>query len=198
MEFSRTFKDALGREWTVEISVATLRRLAEAPLSFTLDQIIPKAVKKGSEQAVVASYQAFLDDDLRFADVLFAILRPAADKLGMSQQEFEQGLSGEANQRAILAFHAAFTDSSPGPRKILLKGLQAAMTKQVRYQELAHQRIDEETASFDDAKMGALLDSQIQRAKDAHGDATLLEDEADPSLKPAIDSPATSASIPTP
>ena len=157
------FKDADGREWTVEISTATLRRLRDMA-KFLLDDIICKNVDangKDKLQIEVKKYQDFLDDDLRFAEVMYAILKPDADAKSITQEMFENGLRGKANQDAIIAFHTAFADFSRPPRSLVLRGLKLTMEKQEKLTQIAERRMTSEAAKLDDTALEKLADDAV-------------------------------------
>ncbi len=180
MEFSKTFKDALGREWAVEISTATLRRLAQPPLAFQLEEVMPAKVDVNNPQAAIDRYQKFIDDDLRFGDVVFAIVKEQADKQGVNQSQFEEGLKGGANQRAICAWHAAFTDFSHGSRKTILRSLQATMAKESRFHELVTEQIDAAAAAITDERMTAAISNVIQHAQHEQSGVSSPDVKANP------------------
>ncbi len=190
MDFPKTFTDALGRTWTVDLTVGILRRLAQAPLSFRLEEAMPSKIEEKTATAAIEAYQAFLNDDLRFGDVLFNIIKPDADAKGINQEQFEAGLKGEANQAAICAFHAAFTDFSSAPRKMILRGLQVTMAKATKFQAMADQKMAAEAELLTEAAMASAIDTAIQRARDEHSGATSPAESPAPSLKLATGSAA--------
>lgn len=146
-----TFKDAKGREWKVEINVGTLKRMRTLA-KFSLDDVMPKELATKEKALDAASgYAEFLNDDVRFSEVLYAILKPDLDAANVTQEQFDEGLSGEANQRAIAAFHGAFTDFSQNPRKTLLRGMKIGI-----------KRMESKLATLDamtDAEMEAMIDA---------------------------------------
>jgi hypothetical protein len=144
------FTDAKERKWSLPLNVAVLRRM-RLLAGFDLSDVLPKDIttKEAAKKAANA-YGEFLNDDERFASVLYAIVKPQADADGVTQEQFEEGLDGEANQRAIIAFHGAFTDFSQNPRKTLLRGMKLGLKR-------AEKRL---------AKLDAITDAEIEKAID--------------------------------
>lgn len=175
MEFPNVYTDAKKRIWTIDISTATLRRLAL--IKFSFDDLIPKRPDATDPtKANLSAYQDFLDDDLRFAEVLYVCVKDAADKLSITQADFEEGLAGQFNQKAILAFHSAFMDFSQAPRSILLRGLMLQMNKTATAMEKlvvkGNQKLNALAAEMTEEKMDAVIDGAIAKAEASSKPAT--------------------------
>jgi hypothetical protein len=95
----RTFRDELGRDWTIKLTIDEVKRvrdLAKFDL-LNLHQI---------DETGMALVQRLAVDVVCVADVAYAVLKPQADKLGVTDSDFAQGLGGEAMQilhEALLA-----------------------------------------------------------------------------------------------
>lgn len=129
MTFAKTVTDDLGRAWTVDITVSTLKRLAATPCAFSIDSLVGDIDSKAKDRAEAAEKASlplrdFLDDTMRFAEVLFAIVKPEADKLGVTIDQFDEGFRGDSIQSAQEAFLQALHDffRSP-PKKMILRGM---------------------------------------------------------------------------
>lgn len=155
------FIDADGRKWPVEISVATLKRMRVEADGFKLDDILPKNATEENKETILSRYQEFLDDDVRFAAVLWAIVLPHARDI--TQEEFDNGLRGGANQRAIAAFHEAFTDFSTPRQKLILSGIKVLMEKQDKMIRTASERLNNEAAKIDDKELAISVNGEIDR-----------------------------------
>lgn len=141
---SITFRDAKDRDWLVVLNLAALKRM-RLMASFTLEDVIPKEItSKDAAAKSATAYSDFLNDDIRFSEVLWAIVQPQADAKGITQEQFDEGLAGEANQRAILAFHGAFTDFSQNPRKKFLRGMQIGLNRMVTRLEAFDKEVTDE------------------------------------------------------
>jgi hypothetical protein len=94
----RTFKDTKGREWKVEIVVGSLKRVKSLA---KIDLLDPKA-KDESEIPLIVKLST---DPITICDVLYAVCKPQAESLGVSDEEFGESLGGDAilhGQRALL------------------------------------------------------------------------------------------------
>jgi hypothetical protein len=162
-EPANVFIDAAGRKLPVTINTDTLRRL-RTEIKFTFDEALSANVKEKDAEKELDKYNAFLNDDLRFAEVLYTILKPQLEKEQITQQQFEQGLDGEANVRAINAFHAAFEGFSRDPRKSFLRGIKMSREKQQKATAIGMKRLESESAKLDDSKLEKLVNEKIDQA----------------------------------
>ncbi len=110
----RTFTDALGRSWPLEITVATLKRvravagvdLLEAAGGTLLDRLVADPVLLG--------------------DVLYACVKPQADERKITDEDFGRSLAGDAIEHATTALLEEFVAFFPSPRR---RVLEKALTK---------------------------------------------------------------------
>jgi len=89
----KTFKDAKGREWTIDMTVAAVSRvkdLAHVDLLALLDA--------GSDL-----WGDILRSPVALAAVLHAAVRPALDSKPLSLEEFGEGFSGQAITDGLVA-----------------------------------------------------------------------------------------------
>jgi len=103
----REFTDNKGRVWVVELNVTTLKRardLAGVNLTTILD---------------AGGLEAFLDDAFQKADVLYAVCRDQAQTLGVTDEEFGRGLTGDAMDAAEVALLAEIANFSPLRRPLI-------------------------------------------------------------------------------
>ena len=105
----RTFTDALGRPWSLEITVATLKRvravagvdLIEAAGGTLLDRLVADPVLLG--------------------DVLYACVKPQADERKITDEDFGRSLAGDAIDHATTALLEEFVAFFPSPRRRVLE-----------------------------------------------------------------------------
>lgn len=110
-----TFTDALGRSWSVEITVATLKRiravagvdLLEAAGGTLLDRLVADPVLLG--------------------DVLYAVVKPQADDRKITDEDFGSSLAGDAIDSATTALLEEFVAFFPSPRRRVLAQALAKM-----------------------------------------------------------------------
>lgn len=104
-----TFTDALDRSWSVEITVASLKRiralagvdLLEAAGGSLLDRLV--------------------SDPVLLGDVLYAAVKPQADERKLSDEDFGRALAGDAIDRATTALLEEFVAFFPTPRRRILE-----------------------------------------------------------------------------
>jgi hypothetical protein len=169
-----TYKDALDRAWKVDITVAALKRM-RTDLNFSLDSIVPtklpefekKDEAKAKEHAkeLLGVYQAFLNDDEKFSNVLWSIVRPQAAERGIAQESFDEGLKGTHNIDAQVAFHWSFTNFSTPSRKSFLERVTTLMEAQAKVEALAAERMQRMEA-IGKTKMDAKLQSELAQLGD--------------------------------
>jgi hypothetical protein len=109
----KTFKDALGREWSFHFTCGSLKRLA-ASVGFDLaDMKNNKAV------------ELFCGDYTHLLDILWALCKKTAGELGISEEQFGEGLRGDVLSEATEALEAELLDFFPLHRRQLLGSLLA-------------------------------------------------------------------------
>ena len=105
----RTFTDSMGRSWSLEITVATLKRvravagvdLIEAAGGTLLDRLVADPVLLG--------------------DVLYACVKPQADERKITDEDFGRSLAGDAIDHATTALLEEFVAFFPSPRRRVLE-----------------------------------------------------------------------------
>jgi hypothetical protein len=90
----KTFTDSFGQTWTVALNIGAVKRL-KGLLGVDIMNLHegdpPLISRLGTDVILVC-------------DVIFALVKPQADQLGVTDEQFAAGLGGEA----ILAAHTAF------------------------------------------------------------------------------------------
>lgn len=124
MDFSKTFKDTLGREWKAELHLMNLDDLEEA-IGMPLDALVPKSDKAKSDDNPLMSLAEFLGDPRRVFAAFYALIKPQSDKLQLDAKGVKAGLGSEEammsmSQAVLRAFHDFFP-MDPARRAILKK-----------------------------------------------------------------------------
>lgn len=134
-----TFTDGNGREWHITVSVDDIRRVkAETGVYLTKlidDQLSPLVT--------------LLADTLTLVDVIYCLVRPQADKLGITDVQFAQAICGDVLDHAASAFVEALIGFFPKSQRDLLtrliekgKRVQEALAKKA---EIAIEQLNEQT-----------------------------------------------------
>lgn len=103
MDYPATFTDALGRPWTVQITVGTLPRL-KAVAKFELDDIMPDEI---SDDVGLEPLAKFLASPIRVLNVVYAACKPQIDAKGLTFDQFCEGLEGEKGVEVCMAMGGA-------------------------------------------------------------------------------------------
>ena len=114
------FRDAENREWTVSITVATLRRLKQE-LQTDLMKVLDDDCRLLAE---------FYDNPVRLVELLYVICELQIQQSDVSPEQFAEGFSGDVLMTATGALIEAIADFFPNP-------------KQRRILRVTHQRISE-------------------------------------------------------
>jgi len=97
----KTFTDSAGRTWTIAVTVDAIKRV--------------EALIKGVNLANLTSGDPPLltrleTDVVLLCDVIFALVKPQADQLSVTDEEFGKAMGGDA----IMAAHDAFWEELTG------------------------------------------------------------------------------------
>ena len=107
----KTFRDALGREWSLTINVAALKRVNDA-LGLDLTQIVDPdsdVVKK------------LTGDMFLLFECLCTLLQPQLEQHSVSPEAFGESLDEESTEKAATALFEAIIDFFREDRRMLLK-----------------------------------------------------------------------------
>jgi len=103
----KTFTDNAGRDWVIEINVASLKRVK----GLTGTDLIALAVSMDTSVA-----ERLASDPILLCDVLYAVCKPQADERGISDEEFGRAMAGDAIESATVALLEDIVGFCPSPR----------------------------------------------------------------------------------
>ena len=95
----RTFSDTNGREWSVSMNVAALKRVRDLLGIDLMD--LPAMEQKQPEQGLLHRLGT---DPVLLVDVLYVLVKPQADAAGVSAEQFGEALGGDALEHATDTF----------------------------------------------------------------------------------------------
>lgn len=101
----RTFRDARGRDWSLDITVNTVRRV-RGDCGVNLLDIVDGELARRLESDVVL-----------LCDMIFSICRVQAESKGVSSEDFGESLSGDVIDSAAKAFMESIVDFFPKPQQ---------------------------------------------------------------------------------
>jgi hypothetical protein len=128
----QTFKDNAGRTWTVDINVATLKRVRGLTGEDLMQVIEGTLIEK------------LIRDPVLLCDVVYAICKPEADSRSVSDDEFGKAMAGDAIEAATTAVLEELVDFCPSPRDRANLGrvLQATRKVMDRARDLVEKKLD--------------------------------------------------------
>lgn len=131
----RTFKDNQGREWTVEITVAAIKRVRG------LADIDLMEVLEGSNGLI----EKLVRDPVLLCDVIYAACKPQADEREVADEAFGASMAGDAIEHATAALLEELVDFCPSPRDRANLGRVLEATREVmdKARDVVERRIDE-------------------------------------------------------
>ena len=126
------FTDNAGREWIITVNVGSVRRVRDLAGVNLLD------IADGGK--VIGD---LLSDPCRLVDTVYAICKPQADVLNVSDEMFGESLVGDSIDRATQALFEGIADFFPqGRRQALMKVIQKLNDFQKRTLEAASAKLD--------------------------------------------------------
>jgi hypothetical protein len=125
------FQDNSNRDWTVEINVATVKRvksLVDVNLLEALDGVL---------------LERLIEDPILLCDVLYTVCKPEADERSVSDEDFGRALAGDVIEAATAALlEALVAFFPPAKRQLLAKALEKFKAFQMRAFDAVSQRLD--------------------------------------------------------
>ena len=128
----RQFKDNAGRTWTVDINVATLKRV-RGLTGVDLMQVIEGTL-----------IEKLIRDPVLLCDVVYAVCKPEADAAKVSDEEFGKAMAGDAIEAATTAVLEELVGFCPSPRDRANLGRVLKATNRVmeKARDLTEKRIE--------------------------------------------------------
>jgi hypothetical protein len=143
------FTDALGRSWTIEITVTSLKRIRALSGIDLLEAISGTLLDR------------LVTDPVLLGDVLYAAIKPQADERKITDEDFGRSLAGDTIDTATSALLEEFVSFFPMPRRRVLEKVLAKLAAwRAQAITVAEARIDdpmlEQTVQAALAKPGTL------------------------------------------
>lgn len=123
-----SFRDNVGRTWTVAINVAAVKRV-RGLVNIDLYKLIDDGFKP---------LAALVADPVQLADVLYCLCKDEADAKSVSDEDFGRALAGDAITLAADAFVEELIDFFPDARARASLTKVLAAGRKVRDKLLAH------------------------------------------------------------
>jgi hypothetical protein len=130
----KTFNDNSGRSWTIEVNVATVKRVRSLTGVNLLEVVEGTLIER------------FIRDPVLLCDVVYAVCKPQADERqpSVSDEEFGRAMAGDAIELATTALLEELVSFSPSPRdrKNLGRVLEAAKRVMDKARDLIETRLE--------------------------------------------------------
>ena len=128
----KTFRDNAGRDWTIAVNVASIKRLRDV-----LDVDLMGVIEGDLLQRLYA-------DPILLVDVVYVLCKPRADELGVTDEQFGQAMGGDAIELATAALVDEIIDFFPNrrDRERARKVLAKFTTAMQRAQDALDLRVD--------------------------------------------------------
>lgn len=160
------FVDATGREWAVEVNVATIKRVRSLAGVNLLEVVEGELIERLS------------GDPVLLCDVLCAVCRPQAQREDVSDEAFGEGLAGDAIAEATAALIEGLVAFFPEPRRRLLEKA-AAKYRQVQTKALAMVETKLDSPGFETELMRRL---ETELARETSNDSSTASPESSASI----------------
>ena len=159
----KVFKDNAGREWTVEINVAALKRvksLADVDLLGVLDGTL---------------IERLIRDPVLLCDVVYAVCKPQADEREVSDEDFGRAMAGDAIEHATGALLEELVSFCPSPRDRANLGRVLKATREVM--DKARTIVE---ARLDSGELEKAAEQALQTLGDSSGSAPASPESTPP------------------
>ena len=113
----KEFQDSQNRRWEVRLNVAAVKRVRDLAGVDLLTAVDGKL------------FEELAGDPVKLCDVLFAVVKPQADAAGVTDEQFAEGIAGDAIDAAVTAFLEELCGFFPRPRRDLLTKALAKLKK---------------------------------------------------------------------
>jgi len=155
------FKDSTGRDWRIEINVATVKLVREILKVDLLDLDGGTLIKQ------------LIDDPVLLVDVIYVVCQDQAIDSGVTDQQFGRAMSGDAIDRATQCLLEALTDFFPQHRRRLLK------TAVRRFEELEAKGAAALETRINSPAIEARMDQEIRRLDETLKESTSGDSSGD-------------------
>ncbi len=191
MDFPKTFKDSLNREWTVEFGLPVESRM-EKITGYTLDTLLPEIdpqKPKDGDEKKLTPLQQMMANPRRLFDLFYALIKPQADKLNLTREQVEEGFdTAEAIESMTLATLGSVTNFTRwNPlRRWVIPAVIAMGNRILRTQTEALKNLAAQVEKMTDADIGKVLAAQQGTPDDASIEKSALKSTGESALEPSV------------
>ena len=147
----KSFTDIKGRAWEIVVTVATVKR-ARALCKVDLNSIV-ELDKNNKPSAELL--ERLSSDPVLLVDVLYAICKPQADKLGITDEDFGEAMAGDAIEHATTALLEEVIDFFPEAKRMVMQKILSASR---RFSDAARKKLEAELNGEFESRVVSELD----------------------------------------
>ena len=136
----KSFTDNKGRTWTLEVTVATVKRV-RGLCKVDLNSIVELDRNNRPSAELLEQLSS---DPVLLVDVLYAVCKSQADKLGVSDVDFGEAMAGDAIEHATTALLEEIIDFFPEGKRLVMQKILSASR---RFSEAARKKLETELNS---------------------------------------------------
>ena len=133
----KLFTDNKGRAWEIVVTVATVKRV-RALCKVDLNSIV-ELDKNNKPSAELL--ERLSSDPVLLVDVLYAICKPQADKLGVLDEDFGEAMAGDVIEHATTALLEEVIDFFPEAKRMVMQKILSASR---RFSRAARKKLEAE------------------------------------------------------
>jgi len=146
----KSFTDNKGRTWTLEVTVATVKRV-RGLCKIDLNSIV-ELDKNNKPSAELL--ERLSSDPVLLVDVLYAVCKPQADKLGITDEDFGEAMAGDTIEHATTALLEEVINFFPESKRMVMQKILSASRK---FSEAARKKLEAElNGEFENQVVSAL------------------------------------------
>ena len=147
----KSFTDIKGRAWEIVVTVATVKRV-RALCKVDLNSIV-ELDKNNKPSAELL--ERLSSDPVLLVDVLYAICKPQADKLGITDEDFGEAMAGDAIEHATTALLEEVIDFFPEAKRMVMQKILSASR---RFSDAARKKLEAELNGEFESRVVSELD----------------------------------------
>lgn len=160
----KSFSDNKGRTWTLEVNVATVKRV-RGLCKVDLNSIV-ELDKNNRPSAELL--ERLSSDPVLLVDVLFAVCKPQADKLGITDEDFGESMAGDAIENATTALLEEIIDFFPAAKRLVMQKILSASR---RFEAAARKKLEAELNNGFESRVVSELEQLTGSSGTAQGSA---------------------------
>ncbi len=148
----KSFTDNTGKSWLINVNVGTIKRV-RALCNVDLANII--SIENGTAPKVDL-LEKLANDPVLLVDVLYAICKDDADKIGVSDEDFGRAMAGDAIEHATTALLDEVIDFFPEVKRQVFQKILNATRRFQNKGKLALQEF------LDNPKFDQEMDNELE------------------------------------